>query len=96
MRTDFPKGSGLAHVKRWLFALPHCLKSGFFQGGGCQHSGAGLMALLSLFGRVALFFRGQYPRDIFDFVVDMNRWTYRVAIYAALMTDRYPPFRLGE
>lgn len=87
---------GLALVKWWLLALPHYLVIGFFQGGGGQHSGAGLVVLLSLFGGVALLFRGRYPRDIFDFVVGMNRWTYRVAIYAALMTDRYPPFRLGE
>ncbi len=86
---------GLVLVKWWLLAIPHYAVVSLFQGGGGR-SGGGLVPLLAFFAGVALLFRGRYPKGIFAFVMDMNRWAYRVAIYAALMTDRYPPFRLGQ
>jgi hypothetical protein len=80
---------GLVLVKWWLLAIPQYLVVSFFGG-----SASGLVGLLVFFAAIALLFTSRYPRGIFDFVVGMNRWYFRVAGYAALMTDAYPPFRL--
>jgi hypothetical protein len=32
----------------------------------------------------------------FDSVLGIDRWGYRLLVYVALMTDRYPPFRLDQ
>ena len=96
---------GLVLVKWWLLALPHYLIVGVFAGGTwagfnaasddrAWTSGSGLIGLLVLIAGVVLLFTGRHPKAIFDFVMGMNRWCYRVAAYAALMTDTYPPFRL--
>jgi hypothetical protein len=104
--VDYPASlsRGLVLVKWWLLAIPHYIVVAFFVGGGAglgrQTSGfdlrydGGLIFLLVLYGVVALLFTRRYPPSIFDFVLGMNRWVLRVAAYAALMTDRYPPFRL--
>ena len=91
-------------VKWWLLAIPHYIVIGFFMGGGWfvgddnrrAAAGFGLIGLLTVYAGVALLFTGRYPRGLFDFVMGMNRWVYRVIAYATLMTDRYPPFVLDS
>jgi hypothetical protein len=105
--VERPQGlsRGLVLVKWWLLALPHYLIVGVFAGGawagvnaannhGAWSSGGGLIGLLVLIAGIVLLFTGRYPRSIFDFIMGMNRWVWRVAAYATLMTDTYPPFRL--
>ncbi|HEX8509226.1 MAG TPA: SDR family NAD(P)-dependent oxidoreductase, partial [Propionibacteriaceae bacterium] len=43
-----------------------------------------------------LLVTGRYPRGLFDLLVGIGRWCYRVLTYVALMHDEYPPFRLDQ
>jgi hypothetical protein len=89
--------SGLVLVKWWLLAFPHYMVVAFFWGFGAGWGRwIGLGFLLVLFAAIVLLFTGRYHKDIYNLVMGINRWGFRVAIYSGLMTDRYPPFRLGE
>jgi hypothetical protein len=94
LSVAYPEGlsRGLALVKWWLLAIPHYLVVAILLGG--SWSGPGLIGVLTLIGAVALLFTGRFPRGIHELVLGLNRWVLRVAAYAGLMTDRYPPFRL--
>ncbi len=109
IEIDYPASLSrrLVLVKWWLLALPHYLVVAIFAGGawaswsgmgGWWSNGAngGLIGLFVLFVGVALLFTGAYPRSLYDFVMGMNRWVFRVIAYGALMTDKYPPFRLDN
>jgi hypothetical protein len=105
LQVDYPEAlsRGLVLVKWWLLALPHYLVVAVFAGGAwAAWTGAGtewmfgsggLIGLLVLFAGVVLLVTGRYPKSLYDFVLGMNRWVFRVGAYAALMTDAYPPFR---
>jgi len=71
---------------KWLLAIPHYVVLVFLVIG----------ALFAVIGAwFAIVFTGSYPRPLFDYVVGVMRWGYRVSGYVFLMvTDRYPPFSL--
>jgi hypothetical protein len=106
LEVEYPASlsRGLVLVKWWLLALPHYLIVAVFAGGAWTAttgassewiwSSGGLVGLLVLFAGIMLLFTGRYPKSLYDFVLGMNRWVFRVAAYATLMTDVYPPFRL--
>lgn len=96
LEIEYPEhlSRGLVLVKWWLLAIPHYIVVAFFDGGFGHFWGPGLIGVLVLFAAVVLLFKGRYPRDMFDLVMGMNRWAFRVVAYAALMRDEYPPFRL--
>ncbi|AZP22481.1 DUF4389 domain-containing protein [Streptomyces aquilus] len=86
---------GLVLVKWWLLAIPHYVVIGFFLGGfRLGWWSGGLVSVLTVIAGVTLAVTQKYPRSLFDLVLGLNRWVLRVAAYAALMTDTYPPFRL--
>ena len=103
LEVEYPESlsRGLVLVKWWLLAIPHYLVVSVFVGGAWAGTGTdrmwnagGLVGLLVLFAGVMLLFANRYPQPIYDFVLGMNRWAFRVTAYVALMTDVYPPFRL--
>jgi Domain of unknown function (DUF4389) len=100
---------GLVLVKWWLLAIPHYLVLSILVGGGLFASSratdsgwnagwgaGGLVGLLVLIAGIVLLFTARYPKPLYDLVLGMDRWSLRVAAYAGLMTDRYPPFRLDQ
>ena len=93
VRLEFPYPDAKNGLNRWLpivkwaLAIPHFIVLFFLS------IGAFFAVVVAWF---AILFTGRYPRGLFDFVLGVLRWWNRVIAYAfALVTDEYPPFRLG-
>ncbi len=69
---------------KWLLAIPHYIVLAILWI---------IVFLLSILNWFIVLITGRYPRGMFNFVVGVERWSYRVAAYMWLLTtDRYPPF----
>jgi hypothetical protein len=72
---------------KWFLAIPHYIVLAFL------YLGVLFVVIAAWF---AIVFTGRYPRALFEYVEGVIRWHNRVVGYALiLVTDRYPPFRLG-
>lgn len=68
---------------KWLLVIPHAI---ILYALGIA---AGVIGFIAFF---AILFTKRYPRGMFDFVVNVNRWNANVGAYAGLFRDEYPPF----
>jgi hypothetical protein len=93
VHLDYPYPDAQRDLNRWMplvkwfLAIPHYIALFFLVIGGF---------FVTIAAWFAILFTGRYPRGMFDYMVGLHRWGARVEAYAFLMvTDRYPPFRLG-
>lgn len=93
IHLDFPYPDVQRDLNRWMplvkwfLAIPHYVILIFL------YIAVIVVVIVAWF---AILFTGKYPRGMFDFVEGVIRWHNRVVGYAfALVTDRYPPFRLA-
>jgi hypothetical protein len=83
VKTQLMRGMPLV---KWFLAIPHWIVIGFLA------VAAVVCVIIAWF---AILFTGRYPKGLFDFVVGVLRWSFRVKAYASLLvTDKYPPFSL--
>jgi hypothetical protein len=69
---------------KWLLAIPHFLIVALLV------QVAGILQLIAFF---AILFTKKWPRGLFDFTVQIYRWSANASTYAVLlMRDEYPPF----
>jgi Domain of unknown function (DUF4389) len=69
---------------KWILAIPHFIIVYLLQA---------VTSILVFIAFFAILFTKKWPRGLFDFSVQIQRWTFNVYAYAVtLQRDEYPPF----
>ncbi len=68
---------------KWLLAIPHTI---------ILYALVIAAEVVTFIAFFAILFTKRYPQGLFDFVVNVNRWSANVMAYTMLFRDEYPPF----
>jgi hypothetical protein len=87
LEVDYPDhlSNWAVLVKWWLLAFPQIIICWAMEP---------LLQVLCVIAAGWLLFTGTLHRGMWDLLMGIVRWRYRVAVYVSLMRDEYPPFRL--
>jgi hypothetical protein len=97
-----PKLSRSLVLAKWFLAVPHLmivalLMGDWFSLQQTSQVATGAFSVLNILvvtAGVFLLITSRYPRPLFELLLGLNRWMYRVVVYVAFIRDEYPPFRL--
>jgi uncharacterized membrane protein HdeD (DUF308 family) len=83
--VEYPEGLSRWKIfVKWILAIPHFIIVYLLQAVNS------VMVFIAFF---AILFTKKWPRGMFDFSLQIQRWTANVLAYAlALLRDEYPPF----
>ena len=70
---------------KWVGLLPHIIALYILS----------IVSFITLtIGYLVVLFTGTYPRGLFDFMLGVGTWNYRVTAWYVGLVDKYPPFSL--
>ena len=86
LEVDYPERlAKWAVLVKWLLAIPQILICWAMEP---------LLQVLCVINALWLLCKGTINQGMFDLLLGIVRWRYRVAAYVSLMRDEYPPFRM--
>ena len=81
---EYPESSSrLTTLFRWLLIIPHWIIVYFL---------GMITGILVLAALLLVLITGRYSESLFDIIMRLNLWQYRVSAYGSLLVDEYPPF----
>jgi hypothetical protein len=87
LEVDYPESltNRAVLLQRWLLGLPQIILCWSLEP---------FLQMLCVVNAVWLLCIGTINQGMFELLMGIVRWRYRVAVYVSLMRDEYPPFRM--